>query len=58
LGPFNVTNNIVKAYALWAGLKLAKDMKILDLTILGDSMLVARAMIERHIIGTITLLVS
>jgi ribonuclease HI len=50
-GLGSVSNNIVEAYALWAGLRLAKDMGILKLSILGDSMLVIRALIKRNIVG-------
>jgi ribonuclease HI len=46
-----ISNNIVEAYALWEGLKIAKEMGIHKLHILGDSMLVIRVMIKRNIVG-------
>ena len=50
-GLGSVYKNIVEAYALWAGLRLAKDMGILKLSILDNSMLVIRALIKRNIVG-------
>jgi ribonuclease HI len=42
---------LIEAYALWEGIKFAKAMGIRKLTILGDSMLVIRAIIKQNIIG-------
>jgi hypothetical protein len=42
---------IVDAYAHWEGIRIAKEMVIHKLTILGDSMLVIRAMIKINNVG-------
>jgi ribonuclease HI len=39
-------NNIAEAYVLWEGIKIAREMRISKLLILGDSMMVTRAIIK------------
>jgi len=52
LGLGNVSNNIVEAYSLSKGIRIAKEMGTQKLTILGKSMLVIRVIIKRSIIGS------
>jgi ribonuclease HI len=40
-------NNIAKAYALFEGLRMAKERKISQITVFGDSMLIVKAIITR-----------
>jgi ribonuclease HI len=44
-GFVNVFNNMVEAYSLWKGLDIKKEEGLKTLIILGDSMLVMRAMV-------------
>jgi ribonuclease HI len=44
----NTTNNIVEAYTLYPGLKLAKEYNIFQLSIFGDSMLIFMEFLKRH----------
>jgi ribonuclease HI len=46
-GLGNISNNIVEAYALWEGVHIARDRNIANIVILGDSMMVVRAVIKR-----------
>jgi ribonuclease HI len=50
-GLGKVSNNIVEAYALWKGVNLVREKGIQKITILGDSLLVIRALIKRHAVG-------
>jgi ribonuclease HI len=42
------TNNIVEAYSLYLGLKIARDHQIHKLTVIGDSMIIIRVVINNH----------
>jgi ribonuclease HI len=52
LGLGAASNNIVEAYALFQGLKLAREKKINKLTAFKDSMIVASAVIHQTQTGT------
>jgi len=45
-GLGKVFNKIAEAYALWEGIKIAKEMRITKLIILGDSMMMTRDIIK------------
>jgi ribonuclease HI len=46
LGFGKVTNNFVETYALWLGIKLAKEYGLQKLVIVGYSMIVIKALIN------------
>jgi hypothetical protein len=46
-GLGNVKTNIVEDYALWEGIKVAREMRITKIVILGLSMMVALEIIKR-----------
>jgi ribonuclease HI len=47
------SNNLVEAYALWNGLRLAYEEGVRPMIILGDSMLVIRAILKKSDIRTL-----
>jgi ribonuclease HI len=51
-GLGKVTNNFTKAYALWQCIRLTKAKGIQKIIILGDSMLMIRAIINQANIGS------
>jgi len=51
-GLGSASNDIVEAYALFQGLKLAIEKKINKLTVFRDSMIVANVVIHRTQMGT------
>jgi ribonuclease HI len=46
-GLSQLSNNLVEAYALLCGLTLAKEKNVRALSILGDSMIIIKIMIEK-----------
>jgi ribonuclease HI len=46
-GQGNVSNNVVEAYALWEGVCIAKDQNVAKMVVLGDFMMVVRAIIKK-----------
>jgi ribonuclease HI len=48
-GLGTATNNIVEAYALYEGLKLAKVCNISHIKVFGDSMMIVRVVIKRNL---------
>jgi len=50
-GLGKVSNNIFEAYFIWKGVNIAREKGIRKITILGDSMIVIRALIKRHVVS-------
>lgn len=46
-GLVNVSNNIAEAYSLWEGVSIAREERMTNIMILGDSMVVVRTIIDR-----------
>jgi ribonuclease HI len=47
-GLGSISNNLAEAYSLWCGLNIAKETRIKALTVLGDSLLIVRAINEQR----------
>jgi ribonuclease HI len=47
LGLGNVSKNLAEAYSLWCGIVIVKEEGIKSLTVLGDSMLVIRVVMDQ-----------
>ena len=41
------TNNMAGAFVLWKGLSIAKNQRITDLIVLGDSRIVIQSLVEK-----------
>jgi len=49
-GLGNISNNIVEAYALWERVFITIDKRVINIVILGDSIMVVRVIIKRTMI--------
>jgi ribonuclease HI len=45
-GLGNVSNNLAEAYSLCMGLKVAKEFELKEIIVLGDSMMIIRAIVH------------